>query len=209
MLKKDFLKELKEYYAPKAQVVAAVELPRFEFVMIDGRGDPQKTPSFQESIEALYKFSYTLKFKIKKGQAAVDYGVMPLEGQWWADDMSVFDPEKGNREAWQWTLMIMQPYITEAVFQEVVAEISAKNPEKKAVFERLYLQFLTEGRAAQTLHIGPYANEGATVQRVHEFIKENGGTLTGKHHEIYLSDMRRSRPENLKTIIRQPYSIPA
>ncbi|MCP4184757.1 MAG: hypothetical protein GY761_15815 [Hyphomicrobiales bacterium] len=170
------------------------------FLMIDGKGDPGNSTEYSQALEALYGVSYTLKFAVKKGPVAIDYGVMPLEGLWWADDMSVF--VSGDKSQWQWTMMIMQPdFITQAMVDEAVATVKAKkNPEALPL---LRFEAFDEGMCAQTLHIGPFSEEGPTIQRVHDFIDENS-SRRGKHHEIYLSDIRRAAPAKWKTIIRQP-----
>lgn len=202
MSKIDFKKELKHLYRPSAKKEVDVDVPEMHFLMIDGLGEPG-SESFGEAIEALYSVSYTLKFMIKKGETAIDYGVLPLEGLWWADDMADF--VANNKANWKWTLMIMQPsYITEALVDEAIVQVRTK--KKLVAVDKLRFEAFTEGPCAQTMHIGPFSEEGPTVERVHRFIESNGNQLAGKHHEIYLSDFRRARPENLKTIIRQPYS---
>ncbi len=202
MSKIDFKKELKHLYRPSAKKVMDVKIPEMHFLMIDGLGEPG-SESFGEAIEALYSVSYTLKFMIKKGETAIDYGVLPLEGLWWADDMSDFIA--GNKANWKWTLMIMQPsYITKDLVAEAIEQVRTK--KKLTTVDKLLFESFTEGPCAQTMHIGPFSEEGSTVERVHRFIEDNGHQLAGKHHEIYLSDFRRTKPENLKTIIRQPYS---
>lgn len=202
MSKIDFKKELKHLYRPSAKKEVDVDVPEMHFLMIDGLGEPG-SESFGEAIEALYSVSYTLKFMIKKGETAIDYGVLPLEGLWWADDMADF--VANNKANWKWTLMIMQPsYITEALVGEAIVQVRTK--KKLVAVDKLRYEAFTEGPCAQTMHIGPFSEEGPTVERVHRFIESNGRQLAGKHHEIYLSDFRRARPENLKTIIRQPYS---
>jgi len=201
MAKIDYKKELKHLYKPSAKKVAIVDVAQMNFLMIDGEGDPNTSQDFQDAVEALYGLSYTLKFVIKKGELAIDYGVMPLEGLWWADDMSQFSVEK--KENWKWTLMIMQPeYVSTELFHEAGKQVKKKkNP---VALSRVRFETFYEGRAAQIMHIGPFSEEGPTVEKVHHFIKEKGSKLSGKHHEIYLSDFRRAAPEKLKTIIRQP-----
>ena len=144
--------------------------------------------------------SYAAKFIVKKGTTAVDYAVMPLEGFWWVEDMSKFSiNDKSN---WKWTAMIMQPSIVSRdVLDRAIAEVrEKKNP---AALSKLRIEPFTEGRCAQVLHIGPFSEEGSTIARVHEFI-DACGMRVGKHHEIYLSDIRKAVPEKWKTIIRQP-----
>ena len=139
---------------------------------------------------------------IKKGPRAIDYGVMPLEGLWWTDDMAQFNQE--DKSNWKWTAMIMQPDI---VSKDEVEEAIGRTAEKKELAALSLLEFksFTEGKSAQILHIGPFSEEGPTIEKLHRFIAENGFQRHGKHHEIYLSDIRRAAPEKWRTIIRQPY----
>ena len=201
MAKIDYKKELKHLYKPSTKKVEIVEVPQMNFLMIDGEGDPNTSREFQDAVEALFSLSYTLKFMVKKGKSGIDYGVMPLEGLWWADDMSQFSTE--NMETWRWTLMIMQPeYITTELFNEAVEQVKKKK-NLGALLEVRFESF-SEGKAAQIMHIGPFSEEGPTIKKVHNFIEENGCKLSGKHHEVYLSDIRKAGPEKWKTIIRQP-----
>lgn len=202
MSKIDYKKELKHLYKPSSKMVEMVEVPRMNFIMIDGEGDPNTSPTFGQAIEVLYSLSYTLKFMVKKGEIGIDYGVLPLEGLWWADDMRKFSVE--DKSNWKWTLMIMQPeYIDRPLFAEAVSAVDKKKDLK--LLTRARFESLKEGRAAQIMHIGPFSEEGPTIKRLHDFIDEGGFILTGKHHEIYLSDIRKAAPEKWKTIIRQPY----
>jgi hypothetical protein len=196
----DLKKELKHLYQPSAKEVVQVEVPAFQFLMIDGKGDPNTSPGYVQAVEALFSVSYTAKFMVKKGRSAMDYAVMPLEGLWWADDMSAFT---GNDKAkWKWTMMIMQPDFVEAsVIDHAIAEVKRK--KGLPAVDALRLERFMEGPCAQILHIGPFSEEGPTIQRVHDFIQARTG-LAGKHHEIYLSDIRRADPAKWKTIIRQP-----
>ena len=180
-----------------------VNVPAMTFLMIDGVGDPNTATAYRDAIAALYGLAYPLKFALKK-TTGVDYRVAPLEGLWWADDMAEFSAErKGN---WRWTMMIAQP---PAVTPALVDTIRAEVRRKKALpaLDQVRLESFAEGRAAQVLYLGPYAAEGPTIERLHHFIHEHGERFDGrrqKHHEIYLSDPRRAKPERLKTIIRQP-----
>jgi hypothetical protein len=201
--KKDLKKELKNLYNPSAKDITLVEVPPMNFVMIDGSGDPNKAREYAEAIEALYSIAYTLKFTVKKEQA-VDYGVMPLEGLWWTDDMSLF--ALGNKDIWKWTAMIMQPdYVTPRLFESVLKQCEKKKP--LPALSKARLQEFNEGLSAQIMYAGPYADEGPAIQKIHEYIKGLGYEFDGlkqKHHEIYLGDPRRTAPEKLKTVIRQP-----
>jgi len=201
MEKLDLKKEWKELYGPKAGVITAVEVPRLSYLMVDGEGDPNTSKAFQEAVEALYSLSYTLKFSLKKRPRAIDYGVMPLEGLWWADDPRVF--HEADKSKWKWTAMIVQPeVIGQAEIDAAFADVrKKKNP---AALDRVRFESLAEGLSAQVLYTGPFSEEGPTIMKIHEFIHAAGKEIHGKHHEIYMSDMRRCAPEKLKTIIRQP-----
>jgi hypothetical protein len=196
----DLKKELKHLYRPSAKEVVRVDVPTFRFLMIDGQGDPNTSPAYAAAVEALFSVSYTVKFMMKKGPQQIDYAVMPLEGLWWSEDLSSF--VTGDRSKWQWTMMIMQPdFVETAVIEAAMEEVRRK--KALAAVDKLRLESFTEGPCAQILHIGPFSEEGPTIQRVHEFIRERSA-LTGKHHEVYLSDIRRAAPEKWRTIIRQP-----
>ena len=200
MPKRDLKLELKHLYRPPAKEVVEVEVPPLRFLMIDGQGDPNTSPQYAAAVEALFSVSYKTKFMVKKGEQGIDYAVMPLEGLWWADDLSAF---AGNdRSKWRWTMMIMQPdFVDKAVIHAAIAEV--KRAKGLTAVDALRLESFTEGRCAQILHVGPFSEEGPTIQRVHEFI-EARAALAGKHHEIYLSDIRRGDPSRWKTVIRQP-----
>lgn len=200
MKKVDLKKELKHLYLPSAREVSEVHVPTMNYLMIDGVGDPNNSPAFGEAVEALFAVAYTIKFMTKKGELAIDYGVMPLEGLWWTDDMSRFSID--DKSHWKWTLMIMQPDFVSA---DMVAEAKTEASRKKGLpaIPRLYFDAFTENRCAQILHIGPFSEEGPSIEKVHNFITSRGD-LTGKHHEIYLSDIRKAAPEKWKTVIRQP-----
>ncbi|MDX2286825.1 MAG: GyrI-like domain-containing protein [Bacteroidia bacterium] len=200
MSKLDLKTVYRHLYRPSAARVEEVEVPEFAFLMADGQGDPNTSPAYAEAVEALFSLSYALKFKVRQGPLALDYAVMPLEGLWWADDLAAY--ETGDRSQWRWTMMIHQP---EAVTEPLVAETLEALRRKKPLpgLDRLRFEVFEEGRCAQTLHIGPFSAEGPTIGRVHAFIGGRG-SLRGKHHEIYLSDIRRAAPEAWKTVIRQP-----
>lgn len=203
MEKIDYLKQLKHLYAPSAKKVEIVEVPEMHFLMIDGQGDPNTSQAFKDAVEALFSLSYTLKFMIKKGEIGVDYGVLPLQALWWSDDMSAFSTE--NKDAWQWTVIVMQPdFVTPALVDAATRDVQRK--KKLASLPLARFQAFKEGKAAQILHIGPFSEEGPTIEKVHSFIENSGGKRIGKHHEIYLSDLRRAAPEKWRTIVRQPMS---
>jgi hypothetical protein len=201
MEKIDIKKEFAELYKASAKKFEIVTVPKINYLMIDGEGDPNNSKQFEEAIAALYSLSYTIKFMLKKGAQQIDYGVMPLEGLWWTDDMKNFSME--DKSKWKWTLMIMQPdFVTNAI----VADAKDLAIKKKSVPAIGHVRFeaMEEGSCAQILYVGPYSSEAPTIVKLHDFIKDSGYKLHGKHREIYLNDMRRTAPEKLKTIIRQP-----
>ena len=206
----DLKKDLKYLYAPSAKRVEMVQVPRLQFAMVHGaieRGsEPGLSQSFQEATQALYGISYTLKFMLKKRKThAVDYPVMALEGLWWVEDGSFDISVKDN---WHFTAMIMQPdVVTRDVFEEGLSEVRRKKGNSPGL-ERLELTSFEEGCCMQVMHVGPYATEPATVERMRAFAVESGyrdlvGT-GGKHHEIYLGDPRKADPAKLKTVLRHP-----
>lgn len=200
MKKIDYKKELRRLYDASAKKVEIVDVPEMNFLMIDGVGDPNTSKAFQDAVEALFNVSYTLKFMIKKGKEEIDYGVMLLEGLWWVDDMSKFSIE--NKDNWEWTLMIMQPeYITSILVTEAICQAGKK--KSLPALPKVRFKTFSESKAAQIMHIGPFSEEGPAIGKIHNFIKENGFRLSGKHHEIYLSDIRKAASEKWKTIIRQ------
>lgn len=197
----DARKQLKALYGASGDP-SVVDVPAMNFLMVDGHGDPNTSPLYADAVAALYSVAFTLKFTIKRGPDKIDFKVMPLEGLWWADDPRSFTT--GDKAAWQWTAMIMQPdVVTHAHVMDAIAVVQKKKPN--AMLSHLRFESFREGRSAQLLHVGPYADEAANIERLHAFIAAQGGKLTGKHHEIYLSDPRRVLPEKLKTIIRQPF----
>ncbi len=202
MEKINYKKKLQHLYKPSVKEVEIVEVPQMNYLMIDGDGGPNH-PTFQNAIEVLFPLSYTLKFMIKKSDIGIDYGVLPLEGLWWADDMSSFIKDK--KDDWKWTLMIMQPeLITNEMVVEAVNQVRVKKNPTSLPLVRF--ESINEGKVAQIMHIGPFSEEGPTVQKLHSFIEDSGKKIIGKHHEVYLSDIRRAAPEKWKTIIRQPMS---
>lgn len=201
MEKRDLKRELRHLYLPSAMQVVEVDVPPMNFLMVDGQGDPNTSAAYAAAVETLFTVSYAIKFSIKRGPLGIDYGVMPLEGLWWAEDMSDF--LTGDRAGWQWTMMIMQPeFVTSETVDEVVAAVGEK--KRLAALPHLRFESYDEGLAAQILHVGPFADEGPTIERMHEFIGRSGYVLAGKHHEIYLTDIRKADPARWKTVIRQP-----
>jgi hypothetical protein len=196
----DFKKTLGSYHARSGQF-STVEVPPLQFLMIDGHGDPNTSAEYTDALQALYPVAYNLKFASKA--LGRDFTVMPLEGLWWADDPAAFTTAR-DKSQWSWTLMIMQPdWITEELFDAAVAKVGAKDAPRS--LGALRLETLNEGRCVQTLHLGPFDAEGPTLARLHdEIIPARGLRMRGTHHEIYLSDLRRTAPSRLRTILRQP-----
>lgn len=210
MKKIDLKKDLKAFYQPSAKRVELIDVPRFNFLMIDGAIEPGMAPGtsplFQENTEAMYGAAYTLKFMLKKRvEEPVDYPVMALEGLWDVRDGKFDINVKDN---WDYTLMILVPdLIIQDLFQDTLAQMRKKKGEQPG-FARLRLDSFEEGLCVQTMHIGPYATEPETVEKMQAFMQENGYRDLmgegGKHHEIYLGDPRRAAPEKLKTVLRHP-----
>jgi len=201
MSKIDYKAELKQLYKASRQSAALIDVPPMNFLLIDGAGNPNTSQSYQDAVAALFSLSYTIKFIVKKATPSIDYGVMPLEGLWWTDDMSKFSVDR--KDDWHWTLMIMQPEpVTRALVKAATEQLSKKRV--LPALAKLRFERFAEGKAAQILHVGPFSDEGPVIQHLHAFIEASGGRLAGKHHEIYLTDIRRAQPAKYKTIIRQP-----
>ena len=200
MEKTDLKKELKQLYKTSAKEVAQVTVPPLKYLMIDGQGDPNTSREYAEAVAALFSVSYAAKFAVKKGPEGTDYAVMPLEGLWWAEDWSAF--VAGDKANWSWTMMILQPsFVPNKTIEHAIADVRKK--KQLPALPKLRLEEFSEGRCAQILHIGPYSAEGPTIVKLHEYILRHG-SLAGKHHEIYLTDIRRANPMKWKTILRQP-----
>ena len=202
--KLDLKKKYRELYSPPGKDPVVVDVPPLKYLMIDGINAEPESEGFQNGIQALFSVSYKTKF-ISKKQLGSDYVVMPLEGLWWADDMNDFTA--GKKETWRWTLMILQPgFVTPGLIDSAIDASGGKAPEKS--LEKLRLEELCEGLSAQIMHIGPYSEEHSNIMKIHEFIRSKNGSFEGtiqKHHEIYLSDFRKTPPERLKTVLRQPF----
>lgn len=195
--KVDLKKTLDGYRARRGEF-RVVDLPEQRYLMIDGEGDPNTTPAYAASLKALYPVAYTLKFASKRDLGR-DYVVPPLEGLWWADDPSAFTVAR-DKDRWSWTLLLLVPdWLGPAEVDAAIAEAAEGGSTG------VRCDTLAEGTCVQTLHVGPFDDEGPVLARMHdEVIPELGFRLTGTHHEIYLSDPRRTAPERLRTILRQP-----
>jgi hypothetical protein len=210
MKKLDLRKELKYLYQPSCKKVELVKVPKLQFVMVDGKIEkgksPGTSPAFAEATQAMYGISYTLKFSSKLDKKnPIDYPVMALEGLWWIEDGTFDITKPGN---WHWTLLMLQPdHITEEMFESALHKVVEKRGDSSALAKVRFESF-EEGLCVQTMHIGPYAAEPPTVQRMQAFMQENGYRdlvgLGGKHHEIYMGDPRRADPAKLKTVLRHP-----
>ncbi len=200
MEKVDYKKVFKELYKPSAKKPSIADVPEMNFLMVDGKGDPNTAQEYVDAMGALYPVAYTLKFKLKK-EKILDYTVMPLEGLWWIEGEGTF--YESNKGDWSWTSMIMKPSV---VTPEDVAEAIEEVREKRnpPALSKLRFEAYHEGLSVQIMHIGPWAEEAPTIERMHKFAEEQGYSLRGKHHEIYLSDPRRTAPDKLKTVVRQP-----
>jgi hypothetical protein len=199
--KLDLRRELKHLYTARSAKPALVEVPRMQFLALDGVGLPQpEGGEFQEGIAALYTAAYALKFAYRAGSRPIDYPVMPLEALWWSESG---DLRLDRPETWRWSLMIMEPdFVTPEAADLAVAQARQRRPNSH--LDRVELRSFEEGTCAQVLHLGPYDAEGPTIKLLSEFIASQGLHPRGKHHEIYLSDPRRSAPERIRTILRQP-----
>ena len=200
----DLRKELKQFYAPSAKQPQLIDVPAFQFAMLDGAiepgMEPGNSPEFAAALEALYGISYTLKFMLKQRAVdPIDYPVMALEALWSVSDGEFEITRKDN---WLWTAMILQPaIITPEIFTEGLAQLRKKRADSPAL-ARLRLASFHEGLSVQIMHIGPYSSEPATLERMHAFARASGYRLRERHHEIYLGDPRRSAPGTLKTVLR-------
>ncbi len=203
MKRLDLRKQWKHLYQPSARKIEVVDVPELSFLMVDGRIEkyrsPSDSPSFIEAVQALFAASYTLKFQSKlRKREAIDYPVMALEALWWVED-GHFEISKPDN--WSWRAMMMQPeHITADMLAAALEQLREKKPSPG--LHRLRLERFTEGPCIQTMHIGPYSSEPATVERMRAFAEENGYALANQHHEIYLSDPRRCAPAKMKTVLR-------
>ncbi|SRR5581483_7006456 len=189
-------------YKASAKKAELVRIPAQKFLMIDGTGDPNISKAFQEGVQALYSLAYGIKFGRKKRGEDWNYKIPPLEGLWWSEDMNNF-MEGGDRSQWQWRLMLAEPdFVTKKEVSEAAKEAGER--KKLPALPSVRFEKFAEGPAVQMMYVGPYSKEGPAIERLHAFAREAGYELSGKHHEIYLGDPRRSAPDKLKTILRQP-----
>ncbi len=200
-MKPDFKKQISTYTAPRGRF-ELVTVPVLQFLMIDGHGDPNASDAYRDAVTTIYPVAYALKF-LSKGDLGRDYTVMPLEALWWSEDMASFTSAR-DASQWDWTVMIMVPeWTTPDQFGTARRTVARKGGAP--ALDALRLETLDEGLAVQTLHVGAYHTEGPVLAALHgEFLPSHALRETGKHHEVYLSDARRTAPEKLRTILRQP-----
>lgn len=196
----DLKKDYKILFTASAKDVTFIGIPAFNFLMIDGDGDPN-SKKFQESVKSLYSVAYSIKNICKRDSKLSDFTVSPLEGLWWTENPEGFNIAK--RDNWKWTLLIMLPeFVTSEIFEK--AKTDVLNKKECDLADVVRFEYFDEGACAQIMHIGPYSTEQSTVLILSTTIKKAGYKLRGKHHEIYLGDPRKTAPEKLRTIIRQP-----
>ena len=200
-MKADFKKTLDGYHARHGEF-RFVDIPATRYLMVDGHGDPNTAPEYADALAALYPVAYAVKFASKNGLDR-DYVVPPLEGLWWGADMTTFTSAR-DKSQWDWTMMLMVPdWIETTMVMDAITKVAAKSPP--SALEKVRLETLSEATCVQTLHVGTYDDEADVLAELHErVIPEAGFRMTGKHHEIYLSDPRRVEPSRLRTILRQP-----
>ena len=202
MAKKDLSKEMQVLYFPPSKEPIEVRVPKMKYLMVDGKGNPNTSEDYKEAIGALYSISYTMKFMLKFSGKKVEHVVMPLESLWWTDKGKNF--LTAEKETWNWTAMIAQPdHVTQELVDKAKAELVRKKKEVP-VMDKVRLEEWEEGLSAEIMYIGPWSEERPTIERLHKFITDGGHKLRGRHHEIYMSDPRRVKPEKLKTVVRQP-----
>ncbi len=214
MNKVDYKKEDKDLYQPKTEP-SEIFVPAMNFIMIDGKGDPNtKGGEYEKALELLYALTFTIKMSVKSGrepEGYFEYAVPPLEGLWWMEEDNCMDFTR--KDKYCWTSMIRQPgFVTEEVFGWACGEVSRKKPDLD--IKKARLRTYEEGFCVQLMHIGSFDEETRSVKKIDVYVKEHDlkndisavlpdGNIR-RHHEIYLSDPRKAKPENLKTVIRHP-----
>ena len=200
MDKVDLKREQRALYAPPIGRWAEVTVPAMRYLAVDGQGNPGTAQAYQDAVGALFTAAYAAKFASRQ-YVGRDYVVLPLEGLWWADDMSTFRTREKDR--WSWQMLIRQPdWLTDEILAAAIEQAGRKGASAAG---RLHIVTLDEGRCVQTLHVGSYDDEGPTLTDLHDrYLQRHGLRATGRHHEIYLSDARRTQPAKLRTILRQP-----
>lgn len=211
--KLDYKKEFKDLYMPKSKPTL-IKVPSMNFIMIDGKGNPNEIGGeYQLAVELLYALSFTIKMSKMgdfKPEGYFEYVVPPLEGLWWMNDCKI---DLSNKDKFIWTSMIRQPeFVTDKVFQWACSEVAKKKSHLD--ISKARLSMYNEGLCVQMMHIGPYDDEPGTIAQIESYIEDNNlkddissvqpdGTIR-RHHEIYISDPRKTKPEKLKTVLRHP-----
>jgi hypothetical protein len=199
----DLVKQHRALYNPSYKHPAILDVPERSFLAVDGRGAPE-SDVYADALQALYGTAYTLKFAVRNKDAERDFKVAPLEGLWWGDaERPSLADLQGDRDSWNWRMMIAVPDDVTEDEAAAAFEAAARKHRPASPVEVRFERF-TEGLAAQLMHIGPYSEEGPTIERLHAWVAEQGYVLRDRHHEVYLGDPRRTAPERLKTVIRHP-----
>jgi hypothetical protein len=199
--KYDVKRALKACYAPKNTDWELVDVPELRYLAVDGHGDPNTATAYRHAVEALYAVAYTVKFTSRR-ELGEDFVVGPLEGLWWADDMDDFLARR--KDNWRWRMLVNVPgWITDPMIEE--ARTAALAKKDRPALGDVRPETLREGTSAQVLHIGSYDDETPVLTRLHrDYLPAHGLREAGLHHEIYLSDPRRTAPARLRTVLRQP-----
>jgi hypothetical protein len=199
MNKIDYKKVYREAYQASATAPALVDVPPMRFLMLERKGNAEDSPEFREGIKALFSLAQTIRLALKRGPVGIDFAAMPLEGLWTEKTKRV----QKRRGDGQCTLMIMQPPVVDEAQVELARAELARRKSLPALGKIRFEPF-NEGRAVQMLHLGPLSEKANTLDQLHRFASREGLTPTGKHHRIYLTDLRKGEPDKWKTILRQP-----
>ncbi len=209
MEKLDYKKAYKELYQP-GKKPGIIEVPEMRFIQVEGRGNPNTSAEYQQSIEILYGLSFGIKMSKMTGECPpgyFEYVVPPLEGLWWSEETAFDGKNITDKDKLHWISMIRQPdFVDEEVFERAKQGLMKKKPDLQ--FENTRLVKWTEGLCCQMMHIGPYDAEAESLEKMEAYIAEQGYELDicgdRRHHEIYLGDPRRTKPERLRTVLRHP-----
>ncbi len=202
----DLRKQMKELWSPPVGKVTLVTIPAMLYLVVEGVGNPNTSKAFQEAIQALYTAAYTMKFGAKAAGVA-DWKITPLEALWWSTsgrDLSDADFSVTTPGEMAWEALLMQPSIVTAEMLERARTEAARKKKDIPALAKVRLETWAEGLCVQTMYVGPYAGERATIEMMHTWMAANGYRSRGRHHELYLSDPNRTAPEKLKTILRIP-----
>jgi hypothetical protein len=201
MPKINCVNDYENLYNPPSTKIVVVDVPEFNFLMVDGTGPPNASETYEGAIEALFKVSCQLRSIAKKGKLSVENSPMPIEGLWWTECVST--PTEEKKVVIKWTALVMQPNLLSQEMLKDAVESASKGKNLPAI-RKLRFESFREGLSAQTMYIGRYSAEKPTLDKIQEFINENSYIRTGKHHEIYFTDPRMPESEETKTIIRWP-----